>query len=165
MKKEQNKTRFSPLSKEEWEELVERYFEAQTTDDEEQRLRAFLLTDEAAGREFDEVKAVMGFLSMGKSKHCSKKRYQLPIYGKRWAAAVVIFCVISSIAWQITYRRENVCVAYIYGEKCTDSEVVMSQLKNSLLQIQRTEGDVMMEEQLSDMFQTLDGEEVTTNKK
>lgn len=162
MKQENNKTNLRIRSAKEWKELAERYFEAQTTDEEERQLRSFLVTEAAAGKEFDEVRAVMGFLMVGKHLHRPKKKYHLSSYGKKWAAAVVVFCIMGSIAWQMADRHENVCVAYIYGEKCTDSEVVMSQLKNSLYQVQRGEGDVTVEEQLSDMFQTLDGDDVTT---
>ena len=57
----------------EWEELVERYFDALTTDAEEQQLRSFLLSSEAVGEVFDEAKAVMGFLEVGQSVHQEKK--------------------------------------------------------------------------------------------
>ena len=56
----------------EWEELVERYFDALTTDAEEQELKSFLLSSEAAGKVFDEAKAVMGFLKVGQSLHQKK---------------------------------------------------------------------------------------------
>ena len=35
----------------EWEELVERYFDALTTDAEEQELRSFLLSSEGTGKD------------------------------------------------------------------------------------------------------------------
>lgn len=161
MKQENNKTKFHIRSIEEWEELVERYFEAQTTDEEERQLRYFLLTEAAVGSKFDEAKVVMGFLAVGKSLHQPKKKH-FAGYGIKWVAAVVVCCIIGSVTWQAADRRENVCVAYIYGEKCTDSEVVMSQLKNSLRQVQRGEEEATVEEQLNDMFQTLDDEDVTT---
>lgn len=162
MKQENNKTKLHIRSTEEWKELTERYFEAQTTDEEERQLRHFLVTEAAAGKEFDEVRAVMGFLTVGKSLRQPKKSYHLPVYSMKWVAVVVVFCVMGSAAWKIVDRSQNVCVAYIYGEKCTDTEVVMSQLKNSLHQVQRGEEDVTVEEQLNDMFQTLESEDITT---
>jgi len=45
-----------------WEDLAERYFSAETTDEEEALLRKFLCTDEARDSRFDEVRATMAFL-------------------------------------------------------------------------------------------------------
>lgn len=162
MKQENNKTKLHIRSAEEWKELPERYFEAQTTDEEERQLRLFLVTEAASGKEFDEAKAVMGFLAVGKGLRRPKKEYHLPVYAKKWVVAVVAFCIMGSAAWKIVDRSQNVCVAYIYGEKCTDTEVVMSQLKNSLHQVQHSEEDATVEEQLSDMFRTLGSEDITT---
>ena len=57
----------------EWEEWVERYFDALTTDKEEQELREFLLSPEAVGDVFDEARAVMGFLKVGQALNKQKK--------------------------------------------------------------------------------------------
>ena len=43
-----------------WKELAERYFEAETTEAEEEALARFLATPAAQGKEFDELRAVMG---------------------------------------------------------------------------------------------------------
>jgi hypothetical protein len=59
---------------EKWHELLERYFDAQTTDEEELSLRRFLSSPEAVGNEFDEARAVMGFLCVGKEKRLERQR-------------------------------------------------------------------------------------------
>ena len=41
-----------------YKQLVERYFEATTTEEQEDKLRAFLATPQADDASFDEIKAV-----------------------------------------------------------------------------------------------------------
>ena len=56
-----------------WQRLIERYFDAQTTEGEEAQLRAFVTSARADAEEFaslraelDEVRAVMGFAARAK---------------------------------------------------------------------------------------------------
>ena len=42
-----------------WLDIVNRYFEAQTSEEEERLLKRFLASEEAQGAEFDEASAVM----------------------------------------------------------------------------------------------------------
>lgn len=44
-----------------WKELANRYFEAETSEVEEEALARFLATPAAQGKEFDELRAVMGY--------------------------------------------------------------------------------------------------------
>ena len=49
-----------------WLQLAERYFDATITPDEEKALTQFLATEESDIPEFDEIKAVMGFIAAGR---------------------------------------------------------------------------------------------------
>lgn len=162
MKKDNACTRLESRSPVGWRRLVDRYFDAQTTEAEERQLRLFLATEGAAGPEFDEIKAVMGFLVTGKALHQSAKKRSVPFHASRWVAAAIAFLVISTATWQVMDHRQNVCVAYIYGEKCTDAHQVMSQLRLSLSQLRHEEEDMTVESQLNDIFHTLGDEDVTT---
>ena len=66
-------------TKAEWLDIVERYFDATTTPEEEKALRAFLATDESNTADFDEIKVVMGYLSTAKTiesgKYHKKRTY------------------------------------------------------------------------------------------
>ena len=140
----------------EWEELVERYFDALTTDAEEQELRSFLLSSEAVGEVFDEAKAVMGFLEVGQSVHQEKKGHRMTHY---WKVAAMVAVVMGSAAlWNAWDRMQNVCEAYIYGKKCTEVAMVMSQVQHSLDKVNYPEEEDIVETQLSDFFQMM-GEE------
>ncbi len=147
-------------SKEEWMKLVERYFEAETTDAEEARLRRFLVSEEAADEEFDEARAVMGLLAVGRTLHPSRqakrRRILSPVLYR--VAAVALLVLVSTATWKLADSRQNTCVAYVYGEKITDVEAVMSQMRLSLDRLDYAEEDVV-ESQLGDLFRTLDEEE------
>ena len=86
MKNEKNIKQIRSLK--EWEELVERYFNALTTDAEEQELQDFLCLPEAVGAVFDEARAVMGFLKVGQALHPKQQKYRTFNY---WKVAA-IFC-------------------------------------------------------------------------
>ena len=47
-----------------YKQLVERYFEATTTEEQEERLRDFLTTPQADDAYFDEIKAVLGLTTV-----------------------------------------------------------------------------------------------------
>ena len=49
-----------------WKDLAARYFEAETSPAEEQELAYFLTTPASQDREFDEIRAVMGYLATGR---------------------------------------------------------------------------------------------------
>ena len=49
-----------------WSGLVERFFAAQTSEAEEKELREFLLSSRGADARYDEVRAVMSFLAVGR---------------------------------------------------------------------------------------------------
>lgn len=172
MKKEDSHTKQNGRSLESWRRLADRYFDAQTTEAEERQLRLFLATEAAAGEEFDEIKAVMGFLVTGKAWHQAgkaslrtEKRRTLPLCNMKWVAAALIFLVAGITTWRILDSRKNICVAYIYGEKCTDAREVMSHLRLSVGQMQHAEEDITVESQLNDIFQTLEEEDVITISK
>lgn len=164
MSKVTSHTAWENRSIESWRRLIDRYFEAETTEEEERQLRLFLQTKEAEDEEFDEIKAVMGFLVTGKALQNPEKRKGVRFPAVRWVAAAVFFLLAGGAAWQAIDRRQNICVAYIYGKKCTDTHEVMSQLRLSFCQVQHGEEDVTVESQLNDIFQTLEDGGVTTNQ-
>ena len=57
-----------------WHDIVNRYFKAETTEEEERLLKRFLASDEAQGAEFDEARAVMGVFATARSSSLSSSR-------------------------------------------------------------------------------------------
>ena len=140
----------------EWEELVERYFDALTTDAEEQELRNFLGSPEAVGTVFDEARAVMGFLKVGQTLHTKKQKHHTVNY---WKVAA-IFCGVmlgGLTLWNTWEKRQNVCEAYVFGTKYTEVAMVMSQMQHSLDKMNEVKEDIV-ETQLSDFFQMMEEE-------
>ncbi len=136
-----------------WKELAERYFEAQTTDVEEEALARFLATPASQGKEFDELRAVMGFLATGRAIHKRQRTRRVRL--RYYAAAAAITGVLALTAvWQVT-ERTNVCVAYINGERYTDKEIVFSEAMKSIDKVRHDLPQETVQEQLSDIFQTI----------
>lgn len=136
-----------------WKELAERYFEAQTTDVEEEALARFLATPASQGKEFDELRAVMGFVATGRAIH--KRQRMRRVRLRYYAAAAAITGVLALTAvWQVT-ERTNVCVAYINGERYTDKEIVFSEAMKSIDKVRHDLPQETVQEQLSDIFQTI----------
>lgn len=145
----QNRTR------EEWLALGERYFEALTTADEERELRRFLATAEAQGREFDELRAVMGFLTVGKREQERRRHRTLRLNISRVAAVVGVLLVVAGSAFYAVDRRQNQCVAYIGGVKYTDESVVLAEMHRSMDDMGEASEAMDIDSQMADIFSTL----------
>lgn len=143
-----------------WKDLATRYFEAETTPAEEQELAYFLTTPASQDREFDEIRAVMGYLATGRIYH--RKRKSSVFRYAAAAAAAVIGLLLTTTVWQLAQNR-NVCVAYIYGERCTDTETVLTEALKSIEKVrQEPQEETILQEQLSDIFQTLEENDTLT---
>ena len=141
----------------EWEELVERYFDAMTSDKEEQELKAFLLTKEATGNMFNEARAVMGFLKVGQTLHkekTGKRSWNNTNYWK--IAAVCCGIAFGATLWSTWHGTNNICEAYIYGKRHTEVAMVMTQANNSLDKVYDTSGEDIVETQLKELFQLME---------
>lgn len=142
-----------------WLELAERYFAAETTPQEEEALRRFLASPQGNGREFDELRAVMGYLSVGRKEHrAENRRLRRPSARLRpWmyaaAAVALLLTVVVPLVQREMSGEENVCVVYVHGGRCTDTGEVMRQMHRSMQNVQPEQESV--ESRLSDIFQTL----------
>lgn len=142
-----------------WDDLVARYFEAQTTPAEEERLRRFLTSPRGADARYDDVRAVMGYLAVGRSQARRPRRQRRPLRPAavwRVAAAVCLVAGLTATLATVHYRRENVCVAYVSGQKETDPDAVMRYMEAAFSETVPDEAAPTMESQLNSMFQSLD---------
>ena len=157
--------------------MIERYFEATLSEEEETALKAFLTSPEGQAPEYDEVRAVMGYFAAGRSAEILRSR-PLP-FGRLKAgpqndkihAPVIlseakdlrhrggiwrrVVAVAASLAIIVTlgvgiYNKNNVCVTFVDGRKVTDREVVMNDVDNILADLLTDRTD--MEELLNDFF-------------
>lgn len=139
----------------EWRKMIGRYFDAQTSDEEESALKRFLVSPEAAGREFDEARAVLGFATVGRRLCHARRRTALRRRITGYSAAASVALVIAFSGWAV-YSSRNQCVAYINGVKCTDEDVVMAEMRRSMQEMGATASSADIGATLGDMFETMD---------
>lgn len=144
-------------SKEEWQQLGRRYFDAETTDEEERALRHFLCFDDEADASFDSLRAVMGYLAVGKKHWLHRKSIhrRRTIWHRAIAVAAVAGGIVCGSLWFFGHSEDDVCVAYIGGVKYTDTEIVMQQMQQSISKVSDVGEGTTMQGQLKDMMQTL----------
>jgi negative regulator of sigma E activity len=113
-----------------WEEMAHRYFLAETTDEEEQRLRKFLCTKEAQDARFDDIRATLSYLHVSRMQH--KPPFTRPL--KALAVAACLSAV-AFLGWY-QYQQQNISSVRVAGQ---DVEA---------------DASLLMERQLAEMFST-----------
>ena len=134
-------------------ELIERYFEAALSQEEETALKAFLASEEGQAPEYDDVRAVMGYFAAGRSveilrSHTLPQNDRMSLW-PRVAAVAASLAIIVTLGVSL-YNKSNICVSYVGGQKVTDKEVVMNDVDNILADLLADRVD--MEEQLVNIF-------------
>ena len=140
-----------------WLALCEKYFDALTTNEEEKALLHFLASDAAGHPAFNEIKAVMGYLSTGKNIAKKKKKHTV---GKamQWASMAACIAVTAVIGTSI-YRQgtepvtgnRDIFYACIDGKEYTDEEFVMQHMLATMNKMSSTSTGTI-EEQLGAML-------------
>ena len=79
--------------------------------------------------------------------------HSLSTHRHRWwfAAAAVALVLLVGGATLYHYQSENECVAYIYGERVTDRDVVLGEMQKTMMAM-TADGSDVVEEQLKAMF-------------
>lgn len=138
-----------------WEEMTERYFLAELTEQEEARLRRFLCSDEARDARFDEARATMSYLYVAQaeaspapseggerqSPAMSGGRINPPLLWRRrgrLAIAVAASLLVAFLGWH-QYRQYNVSSVRMAGED-----------------IEEADASLLMRQQMTAMFNPLD---------
>lgn len=144
----------------EWQQLVERYFDATITDAEEQRLKQFLTSPHSSSPQYNEIKAVMGYLSSAKRHHTTRQHKVRPINAinrtLKWsvAAAIAIGIFVTS-TMKINSGERDICIAYIDGKKYTEESIVIAQMRSTMQQMHRGINEHSVEQQLGNIFHTI----------
>ena len=136
-------------STEEWLALIERYYDALTTPQEEEQLKEFLSSPEADAPCFDEIKATLAYFAVSRNKHRLKRGIRRTIIRCAAAAAAIIIAIAS--VWQ-TNSEQDICVAYINGRIVTDEAIVMQQMHSAMALISQTTSENSIEKQMSEIF-------------
>ena len=138
--------------------LTERFFNGDTTIEEEKELYRlyqgrYVPKDLLAYREM-----MLDLAAIGAEKDPTTVKQEaivIPIWRRplfRWIAVVVALVVIGGTATLFMHNSEEECVAYIYGQKVTDHNVVMNELSQTAMSMANSCGDDDVAQQLDEMF-------------
>lgn len=122
-------------------DLIERYFNAETTPEEERELKRAVATN--SNPRYDEIRAVLGFVAMKKSHNGNVRRVH---WNYRTISVAAMLAVVVAIAFGVIKssnsadESENVCYAYIDGKKIDNYPNVMSIVDGNLSDV-RTASD------------------------
>lgn len=156
------------LTTEEWMNIVELYFEAETTEEEELALRHFLTSEESNLPCFNEIKAVMGYIATGKNIKRKGNRQQNRIrpFGNfiRYSAAAIITIIIGFGVWKSVNDNKNICIAYIDGKYYNDEKIVLTEMHKALAHIGHNIEENTIEQQLGNFFRCVDNEDTTVER-
>lgn len=146
-----------------WQRLSERYFEAGTTDSEEEQLRHFAATTDDP--DFDELRAVMGFAAMGrKIRNSNTQTMGISAPQPGWSIyqshrritgiAASLLLVLGLLAYFMPRQQEPDCVAYVNGREVTNPDQVMALMQQTMLDVQGDHAaEDPIETQLREMFE------------
>ena len=111
-----------------WEQLAERYFQAETSEAEEQQLRRFLCSSQAQDSRFDEIRATMSLMHVGRSK--KKPAMRLPL---KVVAVAACLCIAMFLGWR-QYQQHNISSVRIAGVAIeADASLLMQQQMTEML--------------------------------
>ena len=137
------------------EQLIGRYFEGETSVQEEQALRQCLADCPWESDTIDEARFTMGYFAAHRRQQERKSRWLTSdrIIGIA-ASIAVILAVGGYVIWHQPAQTADMCIAYVNGETINSSEEVMSLIENDLNTI--GEASQGMTAQLSSLGEALD---------
>lgn len=137
-----------------WLRLSQRYFEAETTDEEESLLRQFAATTRDA--DFDELRAVMGLMAVARQEARQKpKRHVAPLRYIGMAASLLMVLGLS-VFFATQQTSEPEYIAYVGGKIITDAQQVMQLMQSSMEEFStEIDASTTVESQLRGMFELL----------
>lgn len=148
-----------------WKEMARRYFDAETTEAEERMLKRFAASPEADGAEWDELRAVMGYATVGKRlRGQAATTNTIPLRRMpqwMWIAAAAVFAgmILLPITMWLTDSQdsldEDICIAYVNGNQVTDPAQVIQAMHRAMAHVQQVEPMTTVEEQLGSMFELM----------
>lgn len=115
------------------EELIDRYFEGQTSQQEEQLLRENLADCPWESEAIDEARFTLGYFTA----HKQQSRQQRTTFSNRYrymaiAASIAVLLTIGvGLLWQ-SRQPEDVCIAYVNGQTISDKDKVLTLMQSDL---------------------------------
>jgi ferric-dicitrate binding protein FerR (iron transport regulator) len=139
-------------------EWLDRFMAGTATEQEEQQLADYFCSAVDVPEEWMSYAVLFrGFRRDHGDRSLDSNQDQgpVPMIQRHWmaaAAAVILLIVGGAWVWQRQLSQsEDECVAYIYGERTTDREVVLCEMQKTMAVVTYDGGDVV-EEQLKGIF-------------
>lgn len=125
--------------------LTERFFDGETSLAEEQELYRLFREGDVPEDLLQYRELFMGFEDIRLPRQNESRRQ----WGQAIGIAASIAVLLAVGTTLLTRTSKDECVAYIYGEKCTDKTIVMQQMQSTLNEM----GDIStVDEQMRDFF-------------
>ena len=133
--------------------LTDKFFEGDTTPEEEQELYDFYRQDDIPEDLRSNCELFRDLAALGSLAPSTVHHPLSTVHHRRWwlAAAAVALLLIVGGTVLYHYQREDECVAYIYGERVTNRDVVLSEMQKTMAAL-TADGSDVVEEQLKAMF-------------
>lgn len=149
--------------------LAEKFFEGETTLAEEERLYELFRRTESLPADLAPLREMMlDVAALGKisdataqieSDQTETTKQSLVANNRRgtsswsWisiAASLLLLFTLGSLWYG--HEKQNECVAYVYGERITDEEIVMQEMQTVMASLTDDEATTTMEQQMKDFF-------------
>ena len=135
--------------------LTDRFFDGKTTVEEEQELYDYYRREQALPSDLVQLRQLfLDFAAVKFSDEQAEQQAPIPRRWLRWAVAACAALLIAAgtAVWLNNGRQgEEECVAYIYGKRTTDRDVVLSEMQKTMAAV-TDDGSDVVEEQLKMMF-------------
>jgi ferric-dicitrate binding protein FerR (iron transport regulator) len=135
--------------------LTDRFFDGKTTVEEEQELYDYYRREQALPSDLVQLRQLfLAFAAVQFSDEQAEQQAPIPRRWLRWAVAACAALLIAAgtAVWLNNGRQgEEECVAYIYGKRTTDRDVVLSEMQKTMAVV-TDDGSDEVEEQLKMMF-------------
>ena len=144
-----------------WLAIAEKYFDATATAEEEKALASFLATEESNVPEFNEIKAVMGYLATARHierEHVKQRKGYDRSFIFRWTAAAAAIAIIAVIGADFNAgstsgnKETDIYIANINGNIYTDKDFVLEHMYRTMDMIGNTTKGNSVDEQLESIF-------------
>lgn len=135
-------------------DLVERWFDAETSEAEESDLRAFVAaTDDP---DFDAVRATMGYCAAASSLRAYSSKRLITIFAIAASVAVAFFIGrMSATPVELVVSDSNACVSYVHGVEVPGEEFAVREMESTLGDLFAPAASPDPAEELSSMFSNL----------